>query len=114
MCPGFLGADNHLHSSLWRHGGLFSSGGHGGFLGGLLHWLGGSFSSLRHFWCQPLHGQHRRDVTPFGLGACQDEDKCISNYDYSMGNTKASAEYLPSTTLASGNAAPAAGASDSA
>jgi hypothetical protein len=31
-----------------------------------------------------------------------------------MGNTKASAEYLPSTTLASGNAAPAAGASDSA
>jgi hypothetical protein len=31
-----------------------------------------------------------------------------------MGNTKAYAEYLPSTTLASGNAAPAAGASDSA
>jgi hypothetical protein len=31
-----------------------------------------------------------------------------------MGNAKDSAEYLPSTTLASGNAAPAAGASDSA
>jgi hypothetical protein len=38
----------------------------------------------------------------------------ISNYDYSIGNTKASAEYLPSTTLASGNAAPAASASNSA
>jgi hypothetical protein len=31
-----------------------------------------------------------------------------------MGKTKASVEYSPSTTLASGNAAPAAGASDSA
>jgi hypothetical protein len=31
-----------------------------------------------------------------------------------MGNAKASAEYLPSATLASGNATPAAGTSDSA
>jgi hypothetical protein len=30
-----------------------------------------------------------------------------------MGNAKASAEYLPPTTLASGTAAPAAGSSDS-
>jgi hypothetical protein len=51
-------------------------------------------------------------ISLLGLGTCQEEDKCISNYDYSKGNTKASAEYLPSTTLASGNAAPAAGASD--
>jgi hypothetical protein len=61
-----------------------------------------------------MYGHRRRDVAPFGLGTCQEEDKCISNYDYSMGNTKAFAEYLPSTTLASGNTAPAAGASDSA
>jgi hypothetical protein len=51
-------------------------------------------------------------ISLLGLGTCQEEDKCISNYDYSKGNTKASAEYLPSTTLASGNAAPAAGTSD--
>jgi hypothetical protein len=31
-----------------------------------------------------------------------------------LGSTTASAEYLPSTTLTSGNVAPAAGASDSA
>jgi hypothetical protein len=36
-------------------------------------------------WCQVLHGHRRRDVAPFGLGTCQQEDKCISNYDYSLG-----------------------------
>jgi hypothetical protein len=34
------------------------------------------------------------------------------DYDYSLGGTIASAEYSPSTTLASGNVASAAGASD--
>jgi hypothetical protein len=79
------GVDNHLQSSLWRHGGLLSSGCHGGLLGGLLHRLGGFFSSFRHLWCQILHGHHRRDVAPFGLGTCQQEDKCIRDYDYSLG-----------------------------
>jgi hypothetical protein len=50
-------------------------------------------------WCQLLHGHRRRDVAPFGLGTCQQEDKCISNYDYSMGNTKASTEYSPHAGL---------------
>jgi hypothetical protein len=106
--------DNHLQSNLWRHGGFLSSGGRGGLFGGLLHLLGGSSGSLRLLWCQVLHGHRRRDVTPFGLGTCQEEDKCISNYDYSIGKAKASVEYSPSTMLAFGNAAPAAGASDSA
>jgi hypothetical protein len=103
--------DHHLQSSLWRHGGLFSTSAHGSLLGGLLHWLGGSAGSLRHFWCRLLHGHPRRDVTPFCLGTCQGEDKCISDYDYSSRSTTASAEHLPSTTLASGNAASVAGAS---
>jgi hypothetical protein len=60
-----------------------------------------------------MHGHHRWDVAPFGLIACQEEDKCISDYDYSLGSTIASAEYLPSTTLASGNIASTAGASGS-
>jgi hypothetical protein len=29
-------------------------------------------------WCQLLHGHRRGDFAPFGLSACQQEDKCIS------------------------------------
>jgi hypothetical protein len=36
-------------------------------------------------WCQILHGHRRRDVAPLGLDTCQQEDKCISDYDYSLG-----------------------------
>jgi hypothetical protein len=79
------GADNHLQSSLWRHGGLLSPGRHSGFLGSLLHRLAGSFGSFRHSWCQILHRHRRRDVAPFGFGTCQEKDKRISDYDYSLG-----------------------------
>jgi hypothetical protein len=106
--------DDHLQSGLWRRDGLLSSGRHGGLFGGYFHWLGGSSSSLRHLWCQILHGHRRWDVAPFGFNACQEENKCISDYDYSLGSAIASAEYLPSTTLASGNVASAADASGSA
>jgi hypothetical protein len=108
------GEDDHLQSGFWRCGGLLSSGRHGGLLGGYLHQLGGSSGSLRHLWCQILHGHRRWDVAPFSLGTCHEEDKCINDYDYSFGGTISSAEYLPSTTLASGNVASAAGASGSA
>jgi hypothetical protein len=36
-------------------------------------------------WCQALHGHRRWGVTPFGLSVCQEENKCISDYDYSLG-----------------------------
>jgi hypothetical protein len=108
------GVDNHLQSNLWWHGGLLYSGCRGGFLGDLLHQLGGSLSSLRRLWCRLLHGHRCRDVAPFGLDAWQEDVNFISNYDYSMGKTKASVEFSPSTTLASGNAALAAGTPDSA
>jgi hypothetical protein len=36
-------------------------------------------------WCQILHGHSRRDVAPFSLGTCQQEDERISDYDYSLG-----------------------------
>jgi hypothetical protein len=110
----FHGADDHLQSGFWRRGGLLSSGRCGGLSDGHLHQLGGSSSSFRHLWCQILHGHRRWDVAPFGLSAYQQEEKCISDYDYSLGSTIASAEYSPSTTLASGNIASAAGASGSA
>jgi hypothetical protein len=108
------GADDHLQSGFWRRGGLLSSSRCGGLFDDHLHMLGGSSSSLRHSWCQILHGHHHRDVGPFGFSACQQEDKCISDYDYSLGSTIASVEYSPSTTLASGNVASAAGTSGSA
>jgi hypothetical protein len=107
------GADRHLQSNLWWYGGLLSAGRRGGFLGDLLHRLRGSFSSFRCRWCRLLHRHRRRDIAPFGLDAWQEDVKFISNYDYSMGKIKPIAEHLPSTTLASGNAASAAGASDS-
>jgi hypothetical protein len=108
------GADSHLQSNLWWHGGLLSSGRRGGFFGDLLHWLGGSLSSLRRLWCRLLHRHCCRDVAPFGLDTWQEDVNFIGNYDYSMGETKASVEYSPSTTLASGNTALAAGTPDSA
>jgi hypothetical protein len=61
------GADDHLQSGFWRRGGLLSSGRCGGLSDGHLHQLGGSSSSLLHFWCQPLHGHRRGDFAPFGL-----------------------------------------------
>jgi hypothetical protein len=59
-------------------GGLLSSGRCGGLSDGHLHQLGGSSSSLLHFWCQPLRGHRHGDLAPFGLSACQREDKRIS------------------------------------
>jgi hypothetical protein len=79
------GANDHLQSGFWRRGGLLSSDRRGGLSDGHLHLLGGSSSSLWHLWCQILHGHRRWDVAPFGLSACQQEDKCISDYDYSLG-----------------------------
>jgi hypothetical protein len=73
-----LGADDHLQSGFWLRGGLLSSGRRGGLSGGHLHQLGGSSSSLLSFWCQVLHGHRRWDVIPFGLSACQREDKRVS------------------------------------
>jgi hypothetical protein len=72
------GADDHLQSGFWLRGGLLSSGCCGGLSDGHLHQLGGSSSSLLHLWCQILHGHRRWDLAPFGLSACQREDKCIS------------------------------------
>jgi hypothetical protein len=63
------GADRHLQSNLWWHGGLLSSGHRGGFLDDLFHRLGGSLSSLWRLWCRLLHGHSCRDVAPFGLDA---------------------------------------------
>jgi hypothetical protein len=65
-------------------------------------------------WCRLLHRHPRRDVTAFSLSACQREDKCISNYDYSSRSSIASEEYSPSTTLASGSGASVAGGSGTA
>jgi hypothetical protein len=72
------GADDHLQSGFWLRGGLLSSGRCGGLSDGHLHLLGGSSSSLLLLWCQPLHWHRRGDFAPFGLNACQREDKCIS------------------------------------
>jgi hypothetical protein len=74
------GSDSHLQSNLWRRGDRLSPG---GFLDDLIHGLGGSFSSLRGLWCQPLHRHPCRDVTALSFSACQRDDKCISAYDYS-------------------------------
>jgi hypothetical protein len=72
------GANDHIQNGFWLCGGLLSLGRRGGSSGGHLHQLGGSSSSLLSSWCQPLHGHRRGDFAPFGLSACQQEDKCIS------------------------------------
>jgi hypothetical protein len=77
--------DDHLQSGFWLRGGLLSSGRRGGLPGGYLHQLGGSPSGPLHLWCQILHGHRRWDFAPFDFRACQREDKCISDYDYSLG-----------------------------
>jgi hypothetical protein len=61
-----------------------------------------------------VHRHPRRDVTTFSLSACQREDKCISDYDYSSRSSIALEEYSPSTTLASGSGVPVAGGSGTA
>jgi hypothetical protein len=73
------GANDHLQSGFWQRGSLLCSSCHGGLSGGHLHRLGGYFGSLLSLWCQLLHGHRRWDIAPFGLSACQREDKCISH-----------------------------------
>jgi hypothetical protein len=72
------GANDHLQSRFCLRGGLLFPGCRSGLSDGHLHQLGGSSSSLLSFWCQVLHGHRRWDVVPFGLSACQREDKRIS------------------------------------
>jgi hypothetical protein len=54
----------------------------------------GSSRSLRGLWCQLLHWHPRRDVTTFS--ACQQNDMCISAYDYSFWSSAASRRVLTS------------------
>jgi hypothetical protein len=84
-----------------------------GFSGDHLHRLGGFHSSVLSSRCHVFYGHRRRDLASFGLSTCRQEDKCISLRLLYEG-TSTSAEYSPSTTLALGNVASAAGASGSA
>jgi hypothetical protein len=83
------GADSHLQSNLWRRGDRLSPG---DLLDDLRSRLGGSFRSLRGFWCQLLHRHPRRDVTTFST--CQQHDMGVSAYDYSSWSSAASRRVL--------------------
>jgi hypothetical protein len=100
------GSDCNLQGNPWRRGSRLP-------LGGLLDdfplGLGGSFRSLRGFWCQLLHGHPCRDVTSFS--ACQQGTCASVPATTRPGVPQLQEGYSPSTTTASGSGASVAGGS---
>jgi hypothetical protein len=109
-------ADDYLQSGFWQRVVAFSSSRHGSLSDGHLHRLGGSTGSSLSSRCHVFNGHRSRDITTLGFSTCHQSTSVsviTSSYDYSRGYVHLR-EYSPSTTLASGNVASAAGASGSA
>jgi hypothetical protein len=113
----FQRANNYLQSGFWQRVVVPSSSRRGGFSDGHLHRLGGSSGSSLSLRCHIFNGHRRRDIASLGYSTCHQKGNWISHTpvatttlrDYLHLN-----KYSPSTTLASGNVASTAGASDSA